>query len=265
MIYNTEGDAMKAPLEIEGDPIGIVYNSSSGFKIPGTSDVARFIFATEETGHIVAWTPWEPNEVVTVIDNSGFGAEYTGLEIAQHKGNWFIYAANVGAGTIDVYDRFWNLVTNMPFSDPTLPNGASPFNIRLISGFLYVTYVGPGGGYVNIFRTDGTFVKRFASGSPLAAPWGITKVPLAFGIGHAILVGNFGDGRINVYSYAGQYKGQLEYDDGTPVEIDGLWALTFLPTAFNSVNNGIEDATLYFAAGPNDEENGLFGYLVPTD
>ena len=55
---------------------------------------------------------------------------------------------------------------------------------------LYVTYarVGPDGrsqagqgkGYVNIFRPDGSLVKRFASKDELNAPWGVTLAPASF-------------------------------------------------------------------------------------
>ena len=191
------------------------------------------------------------------MDNSSAGAGYTGLEIAKNGGNYFLYAANVDNGTVDVFDKNFNYVSNMPFLDPSLPIGAKPFNIRLINGKLYVTYVGPGGGFVNIFNTNGSFVKRFASGGTLAAPWGITSVPVNFGLGSAILVGNFGSGHISIYSYTGQYKGQLNDKFGAPIHIDGLWALIFTSAAMN----GNADAELYFTAGPDEEEHGLFGYL----
>jgi uncharacterized protein (TIGR03118 family) len=259
-IFNNQGKAIKPALELEGEPIGIVYNTSSGFKIPGTDNIARFIFATDE-GTIAAWTPWNPDETVTILDYSGGLTAYTGLEIAKNKGYWHLYAANVGQGRIDVFDKNFNPVTTMSFEDPNLPDGASPFNIRLINDKLYVTYVGPGGGLVNVFKTDGTFVKRFATGGTLAAPWGITKVPLDFGLGHAILVGNFGNGRINIFDFNGNFKGQLNNENGLPITIDGLWALAFPEPSFN----GFGEANLYFTAGPDEEEEGLFGYLEKVE
>jgi hypothetical protein len=71
-----------------------------------------------------------------------------------------------------------------------------------------------------------------------------------------ILVGNFGDGRINVFSVAGQFLGQLQNHNRT-ITIDGLWALSFAPTTATA----IDPMRLYFTAGPKDETDGLFGYL----
>ena len=71
-----------------------------------------------------------------------------------------------------------------------------------------------------------------------------------------ILVGNFGDGRINVFSTQGQFMGQLQSHHKT-IEIYGLWALSFAPTT-----STIDQKRLYFTAGPADEADGLFGYLI---
>ena len=70
-----------------------------------------------------------------------------------------------------------------------------------------------------------------------------------------ILVGNFGDGRINVFSLDGQYLGQLQ-SHKNPIIIEGLWALSFPPATAN-----IDPARLYFTAGPDNENDGVFGYL----
>ena len=72
-----------------------------------------------------------------------------------------------------------------------------------------------------------------------------------------ILVGNFGDGHINVYSHSGKYLGQLQSNSKTIV-IDGLWALSFAP----STATAIDPNRLYFTAGPDKETDGVFGYLV---
>ena len=121
--------------------------------------------------------------------------------------------------------------------------------------------VGPGKGYVDIYNPDGSLNKRFISGGQLNAPWGIAKAPASFWgdepIANRILVGNFGDGRINVYDANGNFAGQLR-SHGNPIVIEGLWGITFAPAtpAFPSPN------WLYFAAGPDDEEEGLFGYIT---
>jgi hypothetical protein len=73
----------------------------------------------------------------------------------------------------------------------------------------------------------------------------------------AILIGSFGDGRINVFSLSGQFLGQLQSNKRTIV-IDGLWALGFAPTTATTV----DPDRLYFTAGPAMETDGVFGYLV---
>lgn len=253
VIYDDEGNTLRAPVTMQGEPTGQVYNGTSGFMIPGMG-AARFIFVTEQ-GTIAAWR--SGNTAMTVVDRLAQGASYTGVELASDGSGNFLYVANVGQGKVDVFDQNWNYVNSKPFNDPSLPAGAKPFNVRLIDNQLYVTYVGPGGGYVNTFRTNGSFVRRFASGATLNEPWGITSTPPKFGLGQAILVGNFGDGRINIYNKNGQFKGQLGDEDGEAITIEGLWALTFVPDAFS----GGDNLDLYFTAGPDDETHGIFGEI----
>lgn len=72
-----------------------------------------------------------------------------------------------------------------------------------------------------------------------------------------VLIGNFGDGRINVFSLLGEFLGQLKSHNKTIV-IDGLWALGFPPATATTIDPG----RLYFTAGPADESDGMFGYLI---
>jgi hypothetical protein len=58
----------------------------------------------------------------------------------------------------------------------------------------------------------------------------------------------------------GKFKGLLKGLDGKPVMIDGLWALAF----GNGGRAGTPD-TLFFTAGPDHEDHGLFGSLVPVN
>jgi uncharacterized protein (TIGR03118 family) len=127
---------------------------------------------------------------------------------------------------------------------------------------LYVTYApnsysATGNGFVNVFSPDGTFIKRFASLGSLNFPWGIAMAPISFGFGqNIILVGNFGDGTISIFDQNGNSKGQLQ-SNGTPISIDGLWALSTAPaTATN-----LDQTVVYFTAGPSSGAHGLFGYL----
>ncbi|MGE5610797.1 MAG: TIGR03118 family protein [Bacillota bacterium] len=257
-------------------PTGVRFNRTGSFQISNgtTTAPAVFLFASED-GTISAWNPTvDPTNAKLVVDNSASNAIYKGLDIGNFNGNNYIYAANFHAGTIDVFKSDFTKAT-LPgsFTDPNLPAGFAPFNIQNINGQLYVTYAkqdpnkeddvpGVGLGFVDVFNTDGTFVRRFASGGNLNAPWAITTVPGHFGrFGGDILVGNFGDGRINVFSPGGRFLTQLHDSSDKPITIDGLWGLAFQPTATTVGTTRVD--TLFFASGPNDEMHGLFGTLRP--
>lgn len=246
-----------------GQPTGVVFNSSTtGFVLPG-GGVAKFIFVGGN-GVISGWSSGTTAE--KVLDNSP-AASYTGVTIANDSSGIFLYAANFKQSRIDVFDSSFYAVTKT-FVDPYLPQGYSPFNVQNLGGLLYVAYAklgssgydkkGAGLGYVDIFKPDGTFVNRFASQGELNAPWGIAIAPPGFldGDSSDVLVGNFGDGRINVYSSDAKFIGQLS-SNGTPITIDGLWGISFAPASAPT----IPQTRLYFAAGPNDEQDGLFGYI----
>ena len=267
-VYDKTGATLRPPVTIPsvnagdpGAPTGIVFNGSTDF---GGN---KFIFAGED-GVITAWAGG--NAAVKVADRSTAGAVYKGLAIATDGGASFLYAANFKGKKIAVFDSNFSLVTTKPFADTSIPADFGPFNIQNIGGMLYVTYAklkgpdneddqaGPGNGYVNIFRPDGTLVGRFASTGTLNSPWGITHAPAGFAAPfETILVGNFGDGRINVFSLQGIYIGQLQ-NNGQTIGIEGLWALDFLkPNATNT-------DPLFFTAGPHDESHGIFGSLKST-
>jgi uncharacterized protein (TIGR03118 family) len=165
------------------------------------------------------------------------------------------------------------------FADPAIPPDYGPFGIQNLGGVIYVTYAlqdadkhddvaGVGHGFVNAFDTGGNLLRRVASRGPLNSPWGLALAPADFGaFGNDLLVGNFGDGRIHAFDptqLSGQggfqQRGPLHAADGAPIEIEGLWALAF---GKGAPNNGPTN-TLFFTAGPFDEQHGLFGTLVPT-
>ena len=249
---------------VPGNPTGNIYNSTSDFIIPGTNTSAEFIFA-EEGGTVSAWNDPTGSTAVVVADRTAADAVYKGVAIANDAGENFIYVTNFGQSKIDVFDKDFNYVTNKPFSDPNLPKGYAPFNIRNLHNLLYVTYAlqtsdheddssGVGFGFVDIYQPSGKLIKRFASRGTLNSPWGITEAkPGLCGNNNAILIGNFGDGRINVYTLNGDFLGQLT-NGGSPVAVEGLWAIdTDIP--------GITGKRLYFTAGPDDEADGIFGFL----
>jgi uncharacterized protein (TIGR03118 family) len=250
-----------------GHPTGQLFNSSTDFKLPN-GNPARFIFAGDD-GVISGWNGG--SAAIRKINNSP-AAGYFGIALANDGGNNFLYAANFNEGKIDVFDKNWVQVSK-PFNDLNLPAAYSPFNIQAINNQLYVMYakVGPDGseihhpgfGIIDIFNPDGSFVKRFISNGQLNSPWGIAKAPSTFyGSGvtdmqNTFLVGNFGDGRINAFSAEGDFLGQLRAH-GNPIIIDGLWGLSFPPATATSVDPN----RLYFAAGPDGETHGLFGYII---
>ncbi len=266
-VYDNNGIPKRLPVSVP-TPSGIVFNSTSDFIIPATGQVSKFIFGSEN-GKIYAWSSGDSAR--TVVDRSAMNAVYKGIELANDGSANFLFATDFHNGKIDVFDMSFNLIATKPFTDPMIPTGFAPFNIRLIDGDLYVTYAkqlapdnhddqkGPGNGYVNIFKTDGSLLKRFASEGTLNSPWGIEKAPQGFGQGmNVILIGNFGDGRINVYdAEEGEYLRQLQ-KSGMPVTIQGLWAITFPDNNIPGDNPN----KLYFTAGPFDEAHGLFGYLT---
>lgn len=256
-----------AGLAPSSHPTGQVFNPTTDFKLPN-GNPARFIFAQAEGG-ISGWNGG--STAVKKIDDSQEGAAYLGIAIANDRGNNFLYVANFAEGEISVYDKNWAEV-DKPFEDPDLPSGYSPFNIQAIDGKLYVMYAkvdpeeheeekGPGLGYVDIYNPDGSLMKRFISNGQLNAPWGIAKAPMGFwGEGSSTsdvyLVGNFGDGHINAYADNGKFLGQLR-QHGEPIQIEGLWGIAFAPPTSTALNRN----WLFFAAGPDDEEHGLFGYI----
>jgi uncharacterized protein (TIGR03118 family) len=267
-------------------PTGIIWNPSSAFIVPGTKSTtnlngiqASFIFTTED-GTLSAWagglTPPNQNNAVIAFDNSASGAVYKGLAYGVNVHGFFLFATNFNAGTVDVFGPngpdglFTAATTDGGFIDPDIPAGYAPFGIESIDGNLFVSYAlqngakhddvkGPGHGFIDVFDTDGHLLRRFASRGPLNSPWGMTRASFAFGrFSGDILVGNFGNGKINVFNSHGRFIDELDRPNGKPLVIDGLWKLT--------LGGGRESSpdTLYFTAGPNDEKDGRFGTITPV-
>jgi uncharacterized protein (TIGR03118 family) len=269
VVYDRNGNQLRPPVTIPfqgvpdgGSPTGTVYNNTTGFVIPGNGETSKFIFSAED-GTITAWS--SGNSAFTVADRSGSNAVYKGLALAHNGTANYLYATNFKGAQVDVFDQSFNYVT-MPFIDPGIPAGYAPFGIQNIDNKLYITYAkqlgpdnqdddhGPGRGYVSIFNPDGSFVRRFASQGHLNSPWGIAKVPG----NQEILVGNFGDGVINVFNTNGNFIRQLK-DDNQVIVIEGLWAIAYAPSTITSAC-GVS-RRLYFTAGPDEENHGLFGYI----
>jgi uncharacterized protein (TIGR03118 family) len=264
---------------VPGAPTGAVFSGiMDQFRVgttasPTTLGTSNFVFAAED-GTISAWRGGSTAALVTVPASSG--ASYKGLAISNGTSGPRLYAADFGKGTVDVFDGGWNPVsTPGAFTDKKLPKGYAPFGIQTIGSRVFVTYaiVGkdgdevdrPGAGIVDVYDLDGTFLSRVAAHGKLNAPWGLAWAPSSFGrFGNDLLVGNFGDGRINAYQEKadGKFKpvGTLRDAHGKKLTIDGLWALEFGGGGSN--NGGL--GTLFFTAGPNDEADGLFGTITPA-
>jgi uncharacterized protein (TIGR03118 family) len=244
----------------KGTPTGQVYNSTTDFVVTQSSHsgAAIFLFATLD-GTISGWAPSvNATNAVIAVNNSGSGAVYTGLAIGTSDGENFIYAADNANNKVDIYDGTFNFVGS--FTDTTLPAGSAPYNVQDIKGKLYVTFTNKtGGGVVDIFTTAGAFVKTFATGGTLKSPWGLALAPKNFGpASNALLVGDLGDGRINYFNFTtGKFGGQLKSSTGSTLSISGLWGLAF--GAGNSMNGNTNQ--LFFAAGPKNYQNGLFGVI----
>ena len=256
-------------------PTGQVSNTGTGFvnTLNGASAPARFIFSTL-TGHIEAWAPGlDPGPGPTETRASVPGAVYTGLAIATASTGDQLYAANFGQNRVDVFDSNFQQV-NTPswaFRDRHEPRGYAPFGVQALNGNIFVAYAkvnratghsvdGIGLGVVDEFTVDGKFVARVVSHGPLDGPWGMAIAPASWGsLAGSLLVGNFGNGRINVISLGrhDRFVGQLRNSDGKVVSIERLWALT--P---GTATTGGTDA-VFFSAGINDEKDGLLGLLRP--
>ena len=272
-LYDGNGVVQSLVVATPPSPTGIVFNgTASDFVVTraGVSGASAFIFAGED-GTLAGWSPTvNRTATVTVFDGGNAGKSYKGLALAAQGGANFLYATDFHNGAVDMFDRtFTPFSTAGRFRDAALPAGYAPFGIQAIGSQIYVTYAkqdaqahdavnGAGLGVVDVFDTAGTFVKRLVAGGPLNAPWGVAMAPAGFGtFGSALLVGNFGDGRINAFDPAtGRFLGALSKADGTPIVIDGLWGIAF--------GNGVNQqpaTTLFFAAGPVDETHGLYGRI----
>ena len=279
----TATSVTKVPLVVSvtgAAPTGQVFNGdSSAFMVSdshGNSGSSLFIFDTEN-GTIDGWSPGvnpngtNPSTVTEVARDNGANAVYKGLAIAQVNGKSFLYANNFRSGRVEAYDSTFTPV-EMPgglFVDRGLPAGYGPFGIAEIKGQLYVSFAkqdatlhddvaGSGHGFVDVFTNTGTFVRRLVSHGALDSPWGMALAPASFGqFGGDLLVGNFGNGLINVYNPDnGAHLGVLRQKNGVPIQIDGLWGLMF------GNGNAAKTGELIFSAGPDGEAHGLLGKIV---
>lgn len=263
-LYNSAGKpqalVVTIPSAAGGGPTGQVFNSTTDFAL-ANGGKALFLFANLD-GTISGWNAAQgTSSSVQVITP---GAAYTGLALGNNGTGNFLYAANSAGNTIDVFNASFAPTTLAgSFNDPNLPAGFSVYNVQQIGGKLFVTYENEstGGGIVDAFDLNGNLLHRVtsnASGGPLESPWGLALAPATFGqFGGALLVGNEGDGHISAFNATtGTFLGQLLDKNGNPLVNSGLWGLKF-----GNGGNGGDPNSLYFAAGIQDETEGLFGSI----
>ncbi len=247
----------------DGSVTGQVFNGGTGFN----SD--RFLFVSED-GTISGWRNalGSNAETLQLPDPANI---YKGVALDITGGHSYFLSANFHSGNIDVL-KGDELAPGLAgkFVDPGLPSGYAPFNISKLGNTIYVTYAlqngkddlpGPGHGFVTAFDQNGNFLGRIGTMGTLNSPWGLAIAPGAFGsLAGDLLVGNFGDGHINIFSTdpnSPAFLGQLtDATTGKPLSIDGLWGL--IPgngTGAGSMND------IYFTAGPNGESGGVLGVL----
>jgi uncharacterized protein (TIGR03118 family) len=273
-LYSADGTKQGLVVQItNGEPTGTVFNGGPGFVLTagGNSAPARFIFASE-SGTISGWNPTvDPTHTVVAVHKPD--AVYKGLALANAASGPQLYATDFVGGHVDVFNSsFGPGVASGGFVDPRLPAGYAPFGIAAVQGMLVVTFAKQqagsedeahhqGFGVVDAFDPDGNLLARIATHGQLNAPWGIALAPSKFGrFSGDLLIGNFGDGQINAYAKSGgswERVGGLRDASGRQISIDGLWGIGF-------GNDGLAgpSTTLYFAAGPNDEADGLFGSIT---
>ncbi len=266
----------KLPLTVSipgGKPTGMVFNGSSGFVIHSgaSSGPASFLFSSE-SGKITGWNITVPPITQAQPAASVRGAIFKGLAIADTASGQRLYATDFHHGQVDVWNSSFKRVHRRgAFRDRRIPDKFAPFGIQAIGSKVFVSYAkqdraaeddvpGRGNGFVDVFDTSGKLLRRFARRGPLNSPWGMVRAPQDFsGAGGALLIGNFGDGRINAFSpRSGKFLGALRRKNGSRLAIDGLWALSFGNGMIGTPN------TLLFTAGPSGESHGLFGEILPS-
>ena len=230
-------------------------------------------------------------------DGTANGSAFFG--VALKTDTWdTLWLADFGVNPkIVTLNSAWNLVPTVGFVNPfaTGPGGDArpgdpvPFNVQVVQQRVFVTYAisqadpanpdnfhaaeedvldaaaeqasgnRPNKGKLVEFDLRGNRVRIYADAMRLNAPWGVEIAPAKFGkLAGALLVGNFGGaGRICAFDMrTGEYIDDLRDAADKPVALAGLWGLQF----GNGESLGDSHA-LYFAAGPDDEKDGLFGSL----
>jgi len=256
-----------------GSPVAAIADPDALFGAAGTGQppIISILTATQDGG-IYNWIVDSRGnfleEATLVVDHSRNGAVYTGLAILKPACCAPILAvANFHSGRVEIYDTHFAPLGS--FLDPSLPPGFAPYGMQVIGNQLFIASAlqdaakhdpvpGAGNGVVSVFDLQAQFVRRLATAGPLNTPWGITQASSKFGpFSNDILIGNVGDGTISAFDPAtGNFVGQVKNGDGFVIVNDGLHALAFRSDGIGDPN------TLYFTAGINNGQDGLFGAIT---
>lgn len=295
-VYNAASDFPGQPIEF---PVkGPCSDFTTGTTVPlgEKSGTAKFVFVTTD-GTINAWragTSESMDSAVIVKDFSDKGrdqlpskhlAAFTGVAmttdafstdsegraVADNR----LYVTDFNNGRIRVFNNRWEEITSqIPFAHPAgLPEGYSPYNIQWLGDRLCVAYAminrdadepaedlpGEGHGHIAFFDRNGHLLGELADQGRLNSPWGVSVAPEGFGdFGGDLLVANFGDGTIAAFNVkTGIFHDYLRNRAGEPMMLDGIWGLAF----GNGVSLG-DAMSLYYTAGPNQEQDGVFGRVT---
>jgi uncharacterized protein (TIGR03118 family) len=281
-------------------PTGVVFNPAKNFVIQQPSldgnfqSESKFIFVTD-SGKVYAWAEKKkddgkmvrPDQSVLMVDNKKRGDQYFGAGIDSTGEKLFV--ADFGAKPqIHLFDSNFKEIKlkKGQFKNPFIKGNYSkagqfgPYNIQVLNvnneEHVFVAYAeiekdkksgkiepgeeqkGAGLGHVVEYDLDGAMIRRWNDRGLLNAPWGFTVAPSeGFGkFSGALLVGNFGDGTIVAFDPKTYEAIEYLKNNDKNIQIDGLWGLMF----GNGASLG-EKNQLYFAAGPNDETDGIFGKI----
>jgi uncharacterized protein (TIGR03118 family) len=286
-VYNAASDFPNQPLEFPVSGPASDLSGETPKPLGQVSGAAKFVFVTTD-GTINAWlsgTKQSMDRAVIVKDYSDHGKDqlpglrylpaFTGVAMTTHpKADNRLYVTDFQNKIIRVITNQWEDITaKVPFERPQgLAENYSPYNVQFLDGRLYVVYAvldadaeepatdvaEPGNGRVVVYDLDGHIVQAFADDGKLNSPWGVAIAPKDFGpFSGNLLVANFGDGTVAAFDVlTGKFRDYLRDSKGEPVSIDGIWGLAF----GNGVSLGDADS-LYFTAGPNSEQDGIFGRL----
>ena len=180
---------------------------------------------------IRGWNPGVPppppsTKAFAVVNRQHVEAEYKGLAIASTDDGDFLYATDFHNRRVDVFDGEFNLVTTRAFRDPDISEQVrAPFGSRTSAGTSSSRtprsarggddVSGHGHGFVDEYDAMGNLIARVATHGALNSPWGLAMAPDDFGrFSGDLLVGNFGNGKVNAYSWSGgtwQRDGKLRW------------------------------------------------------